>query len=507
MAERPGFFTVGPWGYRVLPPWLAHVAALAPWRGTGDEVRGFRRVGFASVALAGALLFVWLRRLGRSEPLALGAVAFFALSTPVDEVVRVPFLAEPVGIVLTLALLVTLESGGSLPLLAAVLAAGALTKEIFVLLLPGVFLALRPRVGTRRAALITLAAGAPAVAVHFWLRNAWAPYPTLAPASPFGAEDAWRSLAQIAEAWPEWGLTLAAAGLPLALIGALLPSARAFLVRYGYMLAVTLALPFAAGVYVGESSPASSFFSGDVDRLLLYALPFVLALALHALERLGRAPAVREAVDDAANGPAGASRAARIAAGLVAAAFLLFPFTVLDRYRRADLRGSRDGPLVLAIARDTPRFAMRLDRGRPVAYDPPQRRFDRDRSDMRDLERMRWFLRDGWGPRPQYGMGAVRMQAREASLLVPCFAPRELEVLITLRVKTAETVGVRVNGTPVGEIRADPNAERAAVGVPAASLFRGDNVLTLVGPEGDDRGPVDLLALVVRPAATATTAR
>jgi len=104
-------------------------------------------------------------------------------------------------------------------------------------------------------------------------------------------------------------------------------------------------------------------------------------------------------------------------------------------------------------------------------------------------------------------MGAVRMQAREASLLVPCFAPRELEVLITLRVKTAETVGVRVNGTPVGEIRADPNAERAAVGVPAASLFRGDNVLTLVGPEGDDRGPVDLLALVVRPAATATTAR
>src|SRR5262249_20162633 len=121
MAEGPGFFTVAPWGYRVLPPWLAHVAALAPWRGTGDEVRGFRRVGFVSVAVAGALLFQWLRRLRRSQPLALGAVVFFALSTPVDEVVRVPFLAEPVGIVLTLALLLTLDAGRTLPLLPAAL--------------------------------------------------------------------------------------------------------------------------------------------------------------------------------------------------------------------------------------------------------------------------------------------------------------------------------------------------------------------------------------------------
>jgi hypothetical protein len=115
---------------------------------------------------------------------------------------------------------------------------------------------------------------------------------------------------------------------------------------------------------------------------------------------------------------------------------------------------------------------------------------------------MRWFLREGWGARPQYGMGAVRMQAREASLLVPCFAPRELEVLVTLRVKAAEVVGVRVNGTPVGEVRAEPVGAPSTVRVPATGLFRGDNVLTLVREDGDPRGPVDLLALVVRPAAT-----
>jgi hypothetical protein len=120
---------------------------------------------------------------------------------------------------------------------------------------------------------------------------------------------------------------------------------------------------------------------------------------------------------------------------------------------------------------------------------------------MRDLERMRWFLREGWGARPQYGMSAVRMQARQASLLIPCFTSRDLEVLMTLRVKTAAVVGVRVNGTPIGEIRAEPLGAAATVRVPGERLFRGDNVLTLVRPEGDERGPVDLLAFVVRPAA------
>src|SRR5262249_56390464 len=132
---------------------LAGGGARGPWRGAGEGVGGFGGVGFASVALGGALFFVGLGRGGRGEPMALGAVAFFALSTPVDEVVRVPFLAEPVGIVLALALLVALEAGASVPLLAAVLVAGGLPQEVFLPFLPPAFLALPPRPRPRPAAL------------------------------------------------------------------------------------------------------------------------------------------------------------------------------------------------------------------------------------------------------------------------------------------------------------------------------------------------------------------
>jgi hypothetical protein len=499
MAENPGFFTVAPWGYRVLSPWLAHLASLAPLRGPGDEVRGFRRVGLSCTTLACVLLYLWLRRLGRGVGTSLAALVFFALSEPVDEIVRVPFLAEPVSIVLFLLLLLALEAGGSLPLLWAVLVPGALAKEIFALLLPGVFFALWPRLGARRAFLRTLAAAAPALAAHFLLRRWWAPYPPLSAAAAPGADELWSSLARIAAAAGDWWRPLAAAGLPLAVVGAFLPGARGLLRRYGFVLGLTIALPFAAGVYVGESSPSPYFFVEDVSRLLLYALPLLLPLALVALDRLRIGAGGSAATDGADPGRGtGPGLGARWTGGLVAAAFLAFPLVVLDRYRRADLRGSRDGPLVMAVSRDSPRFAARLERGRAVFYEPVQRRFDAGRSDMRDLERMRWFLRDGWGPMPQYGMGVVRLQAREGSLLLPCFRPEDLDVVIALRVKGPQVLAVAVNGRSVGELGLAPSTRRSAFRVPADVLFRGDNVVTLSRP-GPDSGPVDLLALTVRP--------
>jgi hypothetical protein len=498
MAENPGFFTVAPWGYRVLSPWLAHLAGLAPVLGPGDEVRGFRRISLAATTLAGALLFLWLRRLGTSEGVSLATVVFFALSEPVDEIIRVPFLAEPTGIVLELLLLLVLEAGGSLPLLWAVLVPGALAKEIFVLLLPGVFFALWPRLGARRALLRTLAAAAPVVATHLLLRQWWAPYPSLSASRALPADQIWLSLYRIAAAAGDWWRPVAATGLPLALLAALLPRAGGFLRRYGYMLALTLVLPFAAGVYVGGASPSPFFFVEDVSRLLLYALPLVIPLALLALDRLRSGAGFAAPAAGAPDEGTAPGRIAQWAAGVVGAAFLAFPFAVLDRYRRVDLRGSRDGPLILAVSRDSPRFAARLERGRAVFYEPVQRRFDRDRSDMRDLERMRWFLRDGWGPMPQYGMGAVRMHAREASLLLPCFSPQDLDVVIALRVKSPQLLTVSVNGRSIGELSPDPSTERSALRIPARALFRGDNVVTLAR-RGPDTSPVDLVALTVRP--------
>ncbi|HEY6547888.1 MAG TPA: hypothetical protein VI589_08270, partial [Vicinamibacteria bacterium] len=56
MAEDPAFFTVAPWGYRVLSPLLVHA-----WS-SDDVVGGFRRLSLIGLGLSGPLLFLFLRR-------------------------------------------------------------------------------------------------------------------------------------------------------------------------------------------------------------------------------------------------------------------------------------------------------------------------------------------------------------------------------------------------------------------------------------------------------------
>ena len=70
MAEQPRFFTVAPWGHRVLTPWLA---SAIPVR---NIARAFRIVTFTALLAAGGLLFLYLRALGHGMPAAvLGAGA------------------------------------------------------------------------------------------------------------------------------------------------------------------------------------------------------------------------------------------------------------------------------------------------------------------------------------------------------------------------------------------------------------------------------------------------
>ena len=57
-------------------------------------------------------------------------------------------------------------------------------------------------------------------------------------------------------------------------------------------------------------------------------------------------------------------------AAVLAAAAALAPLAIVDRYRRADLTGPRDGPYVLVVCRETLRTARRLSRGEEVALDP-----------------------------------------------------------------------------------------------------------------------------------------
>lgn len=468
MADHPEFFTIAPWGYRWLAPRLVHASA-------GHRVeRGFRRVTLGALTVCGLLLFAWLRRLGAPAPYALVATAVFALSRPVAELSFHRYLSDPLSLLLLLATLLALESGAGLGVLALLLALGALSKELAFLAVPAVFLGLwsrargAGRAPLKAAVLGTLLATLPALAVTWWLRGWWAPHVS-EPGAPMRASDLPAALELLAQnAWYWWRPVLMAGALPLGLVGALRPESRALLLRYGYLAAATLALPFGAGFYAGPEQLA--FFSGDVPRLLLYALPFWLALAISALRPLH--PAALEASGDLARW---ASRAAGALAAMLA---LALPFE-LDTYRRVDLSGPRDGPLVLALSGETLRTATRLDRGETVSFTPERQRFAPGHVEPTQLTRMRWFLRDGWGERAHHGIHDIRMRAAQATILLPVFTPRDVDVVLDLRSRARLELSLFAGGRPLGRAAVPAGVSRQTFRVPASALFRGDNELTL----------------------------
>jgi hypothetical protein len=469
MAEHPTLFTVPPWGYRVLTPFL--VRLIAP----GDPPRGFLMLAFAALTLSGGLLFLWLRRLGFREAAALSAVGAYAASPATAATLRYLFLVEPLALLLLLLLLLALEAGGDAALLALVFALGALTKELFLLLLPGVYFARRGRDG-ERAALAKLALCAAAAFGASASVRAWAPQVGGAGGVP-GWDTFWLAVYRIlAGAGHWWAAALLLGVTPLALLGALRPAARPLLARHGFLLALTLALPFAASVYTDDERNVP-FFPADIPRLLLYALPLLLPLALLALDTFW--PSLE--LPSGARSAPGALRALA-AIGVVAA--LVAPLLALDRYRRLDLRGPRDGRRLLALSRESWSFARRLERGRTVNYEPEARRFSPAISDPHHLERMRWFLREGWGPAPQYGLGRVVMVEERASIVLPCLSPAGLELALTLSAPAPARVRAELNGHALGEVAVGAEPSESRLRVAAAALFRGDNSLTLLAPPG-----------------------
>jgi hypothetical protein len=482
MAERPGFFTVAPWGYRVLTPWLAHLLPSNP-------VRAFRQLTLAGLFVAGVVLYLFLRRLGHGEALSLLALAWFGFSATAGEPVRHPFLAEPLCIALFAALLLALESGAGAGRLALALVLGALAKELFILFLPGVFLALLARDGARRALRVTALAALPALLASLLLRTAWVPgsgserLPDL--------ETLAQALRTVTGAFRSWWRPVLLEGLtPLALLGSLLPAARPYLARYGYFVGFGFALPLAAAVYTGEGEPAQ-FFTRDVPRLLLYALPVTLPLALLALEHLR--PAKAEPAP-----PRPRARAPEAASFTVACALALLPLLVLDPYRRVDLGGRRSGPYVVGLCRGTLRTASRLEAGQAIVWDPEARSFVPGVDHPGQLDRMRWFLWNGWGSEAYFGTGDFAMEERRASLLVPALRPSDLEATLALVGARETTLELLLNGTLVGSLRVGLERRDELVKLPARLLFRGDNLLTLVARESPAPPGVRLLALRLR---------
>jgi hypothetical protein len=465
MAERPAVFTVAPWGYRILTPLAAR--ALSP----RDLVRGFRWLTLAGLALSGAALFAFLRRLGHAPAAALAGVAFLSLCGAAGEVIGYPFLVEPLALLLQIGFLLALESGAGAGVLALLSALAASNKELQLLMLPAVFTARASRDGVRTALVKTAASAAGALATVVLLRWWWAPVASL-PRLP--AADAWRPL--LGALWALRGEALAglllSGLLPLAIAGALLPRSRAYLRRYGLLVLTMLAFPFAAFLNVGEARPPV-LFGKNTDRLLLFAVPVLLPLALHAVEALLRRPQPEPPAD--APGSPWWSRAGWIATAVFLAALGLG----LDRYRRADLRGSRDGPLLLASCRESLRVAGRLERGGDVSFEPATMRYRWGIDHPSEMARMRWFLRDGWGDLPHYATEDARTAASGATITLPCLTPRPLALELVLDAERPTLVLVGVNSTLFGAQIAGPGPTALALEVPLEALFRGDNRLTL----------------------------
>ena len=452
-AEEPRVFTVAPWGHRVLVPWLA--AALP-----GSLTATFPAITLASVAAAALLVHALLRRRGHGRTVSLLGAAAVVLSPPLGEMIGSPFLVDATAAAALAALLLALECAAPLPVLAAVAVSGALAREVFVLFLPVVFFARGgpARARVRDAGVVMAAAGAALLALRlFWTPGVYTPLPrmdadraTLLAASLGGRPDLWLR-------------TLAMGGLfPLAALGAFRPAGRDVLRRYGFVLGAALLQPALAHYAIQQ-------VVGEFNRYLVYAVPVVVLLAAAALEPRPGPPAERVAFP----------RWVSAAAVALVAVLVAGPALLVDPYRRLDLQGRRDGLHVLAFCRETLHAARRLATGRPVLLRTRERRFRPGVFDTAVFERMRWYLREGWGPNPHYGTDEVVMEGDQAEVVVPVLEPALLEVTLALGAAAPTTVFVSFNGRSLGEAEVGRDRERWRFLVPAGSQFRGDNVLEL----------------------------
>lgn len=480
MAENPVFFTVAPWGYRVLLPWLLSALPLP------NPAPAFFWSTVLGLTASGVLLFRYLRLLGHGELASLLAVALFAASGPVGEAVRYQFLVEPLTLALELAFLLALQAGAGVAPLALLALLGALAKEFFLLLLPLVYLVRRTRLGRARALRQALLVAVPVLAGTLLLRLWWTPH---IPSPLPGLNTLDLALERLRETWREWWLAALLLGLtPAAIGGALRSRARPLRAPAAYLFLAALVSPLLNPV---------AFFAADVRRLLLYALPAVMPLALVALDRAWphMAPPSLPPARQRARTPA------RLLSAAALACLLALPPLVVDRYRRIDLGGTSDSLRVLAVCRETLRTARELERGGSFVFDSTSGRFSRGVASGRDLlelRRVRWFLAGGWGALASHQPGDAVLAGREASLIVPALEPGDLEATLVLHADAEQRLAVSLNGQPLRELLVGPSPHAFGLRLPSRLLFRGDNTLTLSRP-AEAAGGVHLRRLRLEP--------
>ncbi|HEY7698159.1 MAG TPA: hypothetical protein VIE88_07065, partial [Vicinamibacteria bacterium] len=442
------------------------------------RLRAFRYVTWAALTVSAVLLFAFLRRLGHGEAASLLGVALFVASPPVRECLDNYFITEPLTLVLALAFLLAVESGSHPAVMALWATLGALSKENALALVPLVYFARRERLGNRAALVESLWVLLPAAAALIILHGWWTPY-VRAPIPQIGIGFLAAVNRNFQRTWPLWIEAYLLGGLTiLALFGAVRRRARPFLRRYGYLLLATMVLP----VFNSAMFPfAARVLGADLLRYFLYALPGILPLCLVALDRIyphiGAAPA-----------PASSSRASRTLAAVSVLLALSITTLRVDRYRRIDLSGNRDGLLHLTLIGQSLRTARRIERDEIMEWnfdDPWPTRW----TSLWAGRVERWFLRDGW----ELSRGVDHRETVVAkddapSLLLPVLEPGSIDITLSLSAREPLPVHVEVNGHTVGAFVVGVEPREQAVRVPARLLFRGDNLVTLRFPDKREPG-------------------
>jgi hypothetical protein len=462
MAEAPRVFTLAPWGYRLLEPALVG-ALFSP----AERVRGFEVVATFGLIAAGTIFFSYLRLVGCTLAGAFLGVAALALSPPVRATFDNPFLVEPFALAFWILALWTIEKTRAEPgRTGLALLALSLTKEIWCFALPLVYFR---HSGTKAAKwrALGLAALLPSLlwfSLRIWGGNA---FPLTGPAGVF--DDGAAIVGVLLGASRQWLPEFALGGVGVfSLLALARAEGRRFAQEHGPTIAGLLALPLAASVYTGEGA-ATSFYSEDIRRLLIYGAPLLIALALRISPRFSGAPT------RSADPQPSTAEPMFVGAALAAA---LFPLC-LDSYRRVDLGGARDGPYVLGFARESLRTAQKLDRGERVVFDPAERRFAWGVSPPGDLRKLRFFLKEGFGPLAHYGIHDIRIRESAATLVVPSPAARPLALALTVDAREVAWMRALVAGERVAELLVGPQPITASFELPARLLFRGDNLVEL----------------------------
>jgi len=455
MAENPRFFTLAPWGYRIVEPWIVHLLPAS------SAAVGFFWLNLALLPCAIFALGRWLRRLGFSAPASALACSAFAVSPPMRVLLDYQVLVDPLGLLL---LVLTLEEllEPDVLVLMALLAVSALTKETGLLWITLVPLYLVRRGWLARGWLDSAVAAAPALALAVLLRVTWGrpdPPPDL---SSFLDQTVGRVIAS------SWALATTAM-----MSGLLLPGIVGMFRERSVALRIQGALLwiFTFGLIV--SNPYRYSVS-DLPRLSLYAWPALLPLALSGLG-FQRVPL-----------PAPPRRHERLRAAVSVLTLLicLAAVAATDPYRRAPFP-SPHNPVVLAgRVRETLKIAAALEAGETFTFDARSGRFAapiKESFNLTEGRRQRWFLLAGFGRDAVFRSGSPEF-AGEARLLLPILVPRTVVMSMEFEGPGGVKVAVSAAGHEIATVPV--GAAGAVFRIPAKILTRGDNLLRLRSPDG-----------------------